>query len=91
MLHEGSTAQPYEPWYPLGDDLLTLTNGGKLAVVPVVEVDGSVTLTIGNTSRAMSTGSYLLPELYLTPGEHLVQCSGTGTAKITYREAVLAG
>lgn len=82
---------PYEPTYPLGDERLTLTNGGKLAVVPVVEVEGEVTLAIGNTSRAMSTGSYLLPELYLTPGEHKVQCSGTGTAKITYREAVLAG
>lgn len=82
---------PYEPTYPLGDERLTLTNEGKLAVAPVVEVEGEVTLTIGNTSRAMSTGSYLLPELYLTPGEHVVQCSGTGTAKITYREAVLAG
>lgn len=82
---------PYEPTYPLGDERIALTNGGKLAVAPVVEVEGSVTLTIGNTSRAMSTGSYLLPELYLTPGEHHVQCSGAGTAKITYREAVLAG
>jgi hypothetical protein len=97
MLNEGPEPLPYEPfegfepWYPLGDERLTLTNGGKLAVVPVVEVEGEVTLTIGNTSRAMSTGSYLLPELYLTPGEHKVQCSGTGTAKITYREAVLAG
>jgi hypothetical protein len=97
MVNEGDTALPYEPfegyepWYPLGDERLLLTNEGRLAVAPVVEVQGEVTLKVGNTSRAMSTGTYLLPELYLTPGEHLVQCSGTGLAKITYREAVLAG
>jgi hypothetical protein len=76
---------------PQGTQEHVLTNEGRLAVVPVVEVVGEVTLKVGNSSRALSTGTYLLPDLYLTPGEHRVLCSGAGMATITYREAVLAG
>ena len=74
-----------------------LTNAGRLAVVPVVTVKGEVTLSYGNTTQTLSTGTYTLPWLYLTPDKgpllpasHIVTCSGGGSVTFTYREAVLA-
>lgn len=97
MVNKGASALPYEPWYLLGDQLLDLTNAGKLAVVPLVDVVGEITLKYGDTTHTLSTGKYQLPGLYLTPdggparpAAHLVECSGAGTATFTYREAVLA-
>lgn len=69
-----------------------LVNNGRLAVVPTLTVAGNgaaVLLAWGNFSRALSAGTYKLPDLLLTPGAHDVTYSGTGTLKITYREAVL--
>lgn len=91
MVNEGSTALDFEPFYILADQLLTLTNEGRLAVVPVVDVVGSVSLTFDDKTHALSAGTYQLPDLYLTPGKKHVVCSGNGTVTITYREAVLAG
>lgn len=97
MVNKGASALPYEPWYPLGNQLLNLTNAGKLAVVPLVDVVGEVALKYGDTTHTLSTGKYQLPGLYFTPdggparpAAHLVECSGAGTATFTYREAVLA-
>lgn len=74
----------------------TLTNSGRLAVVPTLEVAGTVNLEFGSSSWALSAGTYALPGLCLTPGTGLVMpgvheilYSGAGTLKITYREAVL--
>lgn len=67
-------------------------NGGRRAVVPVLEVEGaaaSVLLVYGTTSRALSTGTYQVPDLLLTPGAHEIQVSGSGLLRISYREAVL--
>lgn len=80
----------YEPYYPLGDQLLTLSNDGKLAVLPTVRVTGAVTLSYNQTTRSLNAGTYQFPDLYLTPGKHFVVCSGEGSVKVTYREAVLA-
>lgn len=73
-----------------------LINSGRLAVVPTLEVTGTVHLTFGVSSWDLSAGTYSLPDLYLTPGTGLVMpgvhevfYSGAGTVKITYREAVL--
>ena len=69
-----------------------LVNEGRLAVVPSVVVSGtnaSVRLTYGSISRALSAGTYKLPDLLLTPGTNPVKYSGTGTVNIKYREAVL--
>jgi phage-related protein len=70
----------------------TLTNSGRLAVVPNVTVTGSgtFTLTYGQHTWNLTAGEHILPDLYLTPGTHRVTYKGSGTMKITYREAVLA-
>ncbi len=68
----------------------TLLNMGVMPVVPVLQVEGgSVTLAYGTDSFAMENGTYKWPDLFLTPGEHVVTYTGTGTLTITFREAVL--
>lgn len=67
-------------------------NGGRRAVVPVLELEGaaaSVLLEYGNASRAFSAGTYQVPDLLLTPGVHEIKVSGSGLLRIIYREAVL--
>lgn len=65
-------------------------NGGRRAVVPVLEVEGGdVLLVYGNASRALSAGVYQVPDLLLTPGVHEITVSGSGLLRISYREAVL--
>lgn len=92
------------PWkYSTAETVVTLTaataektdklvNNGRLAVVPTVTVTGtgaSIRLVYGNVSRTLSAGTYQLPDLLLMPGANTLTHSGTGVAKITYREAVL--
>lgn len=70
----------------------TLTNTGRLAMVPDVTVTGSGTITLeydGHT-WTLSAGDHILPDLYLTPGAHTLRYKGSGTLTISYREAVLA-
>ena len=68
----------------------TLSNNGRKSVVPALEVTtGSVTLTFGEKTWTLPEGTYILPDIYLTPGDHEVTYSGSGTATLTYREAVL--
>lgn len=91
---------PHEVTYYLDGESpqqVELVNAGRLAVVPVVTVKGEVTLSYGNITQALSTGTYTLPWLYLTPDKgpllpasHIVTCSGGGSVTFTYREAVLA-
>lgn len=91
-----------EPWrYNVVETVFNLTatataqtedivNPGRLAVVPLLEITGgSVSLVFGPSSWVLSPGSYRLPDLRLTHGTHKLTYSGTGTAKITFREAVL--
>jgi hypothetical protein len=91
-----------EPWFYSADTIrvtrtatasaqpLVLSNSGRLAVVPTIEVVGEITLTYGGITKALSTGVHQLPDLYLTTGQHSVEYRGTGTVAFTYREAVLA-
>ena len=70
----------------------TLKNAGRLTVVPLIEITGSnasVKLGFGSASWTLSAGTYQLPDLILAQGDHSLTYSGTGTVKITYREAVL--
>lgn len=71
---------------------VSLTNDGRLAMVPDVTVTGSGTLTLkyGEHSWNLSAGEHILPDLYLTPGTHTLTYKGSGTLTISYREAVLA-
>ncbi len=70
-----------------------LRNAGAMPVVPLVEITAAagatVSLVFGTYSWALAAGAYKLPDLALLPGDHVITYSGAGTAKITYREAVL--
>lgn len=71
----------------------SLTNSGRLSVVPSVEIVGgdvNMRFLTNNATWSLSPGTYYLPDLYLTPGTHRVRYSGTGQILIKYREAVLA-
>lgn len=71
---------------------LVLGNIGRRTVVPqaVITGDGaSFLIKYGGVSLAMGPGTYKLPDLLLRTGNTPITYSGTGTAKITYREAVL--
>ena len=71
----------------------TLINLGRMTVVPLLEItgeDASVLIKFGAASWALGPGTYQLPDLVLSQGEHLLTYSGTGSVKLTYREAVLA-
>lgn len=98
-----------DPWlYAAAETVVSLTatgteqtaqllNYGRLAVVPDITVTGEVHIRYGESSWALSTGEYILPELCLTPGKglglpgaHSITYSGSGSITIAYREAVLA-
>ena len=90
-----------EPWrYAVNETIVTLTanpleadevleNNGKLAMVPTLDVTGEVSLTSGDSTWTLAEGTYILPDIFLTPGAHKITYSGTGTLKFTYREAVI--
>lgn len=68
----------------------TLTNAGRKAVVPTIQVEGGdVSLGFGENTWTLSVGSYVLPDIYLTPGDHSVTYKGAGTAVLTWREGIL--
>lgn len=69
---------------------VTLTNAGRLAMVPQIQTTDSVALVYGTAYLQLETaGTYEWPMLLLTPGDHVLEYSGAGTLTITYREAVL--
>lgn len=93
-----------EPWlYAMDETVVPLVaeaeektayirNAGVMPVLPVVTISGegvSFSLRYGANNWALGPGVYELPALLLTAGDHLVTYSGTGTAEIRYREAVL--
>lgn len=91
-----------EPWFYKSEETVVrltastteqvawIKNPGRLAVVPTVVITGTVTLTYGAYTWNLANGEHLLPDLYLTPGDHKITYKGSGTVTITYREAVLA-
>ena len=69
---------------------VTLSNNGRKELVPVLTVTGTVLLKYGTASISLTNAaSYQWPTLLLTPGNHTVAYSGSGTLAIAYREAVL--
>lgn len=95
-----------EPWlYAMDETVLPLQatataqtsllrNSGAMSVVPLVQIaaaaGASVNLKYRDFSWSLAAGDYKLPDLLLTPGDHVIEYSGTGTLTITYREAVIA-
>lgn len=93
-----------DPWlYAIEERLYTLTaaegkqtavlsNHGRRTAVPSVVISGenaSFLIECGYISLALGPGTYQLPDILLKTGNTQITYSGTGTAKITYREAVL--
>lgn len=68
---------------------VAIQNRGRLAAVPVLTVEGTVTLKCGVSTIQLTSGSYEWPTLLLTTGLHRLEYSGTGSITLTYREAVL--
>lgn len=70
----------------------TFVNAGRRTVVPLLVVagEGTLNLTYGTASWALGAGTYQLPDILLTQGNHEITYSGEGmTLTATYREAVL--
>ena len=70
----------------------SLINSGRRAVVPFLEVGGdsaSILVAYNGLTRGLSAGVHQMPDLLLPPGVHEVEVSGSGTLRISYREAVL--
>lgn len=90
-----------DPWrYSINPRVYTLTaaaaeqtaalsNTGRRTVTPELTVTGSVRLRFGSETWELVTGSYHLPDLQLRSGNVELSYSGTGTVRISYREAVL--
>lgn len=72
------------------EQTVNLINNGRLPVAPTITVSGgTVNLAFGGSSWALGAGVYVLPDIYLRGGSYPLRYSGTGTAILTYREAVL--
>lgn len=69
-----------------------LANRGRRTLVPRVTITGagaSFLIECDGLSIALGAGTYQLPDLPLLTGNTRITYSGSGVAKITYREAVL--
>ena len=90
-----------EPWlYSAKESVVELTsteeenthiiyNSGRKAVVPMLTVDGDITLRAGDSAVKLSAGAYKWPALLLHPGITTLQYKGIGSLSLTFREAVL--
>lgn len=66
-----------------------LINVGVEPVSPEIIVTGSVTVTIGSTSKTLSAGTYTDTDLILAVGENTVTLSGSGTIKFVWYKEVI--
>lgn len=91
-----------DPWrYAKAETVYTLTaataektaslaNAGRRAAVPLLTITGgSILIKYGAYSWSLGAGTYQLPDLTLPQGGGSLTYSGTGTLRISYREAVL--
>lgn len=91
-----------DPWrYAKDETVYTLTaedaektaqlaNEGRRTAVPLLVITGgSILIKYGAYSWALGDGTYQLPDLTLHQGGGTLTYSGTGTLRISYREAVL--
>ena len=91
-----------DPWrYAKDETVYTLTaaeaeqtaelvNQGRRTAVPLLAITGgTILLKYGAYSWALGDGTYQLPDLTVPQGGGTLLYSGTGTLRITYREAVL--
>ena len=69
--------------------VFTLTNNGRLGVVPVIQVSATATIRFGTFLTTLDHGTYQVSDIFITPGTHSVTCTGAGGLTFTFREAVL--
>ena len=68
----------------------SLANTGRRTAVPLLTITGgSILIKYGAYSWSLGAGTYQLPDLTLPQGGGTLTYSGTGTLRISYREAVL--
>lgn len=67
---------------------ISLPNSRK-RVSPILDVDGTVTLTFGDVEYDLAEGKQQLINFSLLEGDNVVKISGNGTVKITYRQGAL--
>ena len=72
-----------------GTQEINLENGGWLPVSPLIETDGEMQITFGNTIVSISPGAQKAPGLILSRGSMALTLKGTGHVKFTYREGAL--
>lgn len=68
---------------------VVITNAGTKTLIPTVIVDGSVNITIGSSSIALSSGTYKLTDLVLKKGSTVITVKGSGTLTISYKEGII--
>ena len=67
-----------------------LSNAGRRTAVPLLTITGgSILIKYGTYSWSLGAGTYQLPDLTVPQGGGTLTYSGTGTLRISYREAVL--
>ena len=76
------------------EQTIALINNGRLSVVPTIKVTGgtaNLKFTSNGETRtwALSSGEYILADIYLKTGSAPITYSGNATITFTYREAVL--
>ena len=67
---------------------ITLTNNRK-RVCPILNVTGTITLTIDGVDYELAEGQQQLIDLKLVEGNNTIKVSGNGTLVITYRQGAL--
>ena len=67
---------------------ITLINNRK-RVCPILNVTGTITLTINGVDYELAEGKQQLVKFILVEGNNTIKISGNGTITITYRQGVL--
>lgn len=68
---------------------LTLTNEGRMPVVPSVHSTASATLAWSGYSVSVSASDQIIPQLVLEQGDTVVTVTGTATVTFSWREGSL--
>lgn len=77
--------------YKAGNTSSYCINRGNKPIIPVFEVEGSVTVTLNGATATFTTGIYRPPEYVLIPGLNTLTFRMSGASRLTikYREAYL--
>lgn len=89
-------AEPYK--YDIDETVISIPVSGstevnlinsRKRVVPQITTDATFTFVWGNYSKAVSAGTFVIPEMELKEGNNSITVIGTGTAVFSYRKGGL--